>query len=691
MKFELLCGLFTFTFLNSFPQTTEDADVFNLEQVVVTGTDHAVKLQKSPIAVSVINVEEMKNSGMTNLQDVMSHISSSTTVQTNGMGTFVNFNGVSDDYILILVNGKKVSGDDRWNRISLDNVSRVEVMSGAASVLYGSDAIAGVVNVITKEDMSKVEATSFSKVMSKGRFSQDLGLGFNHKRFSTSTSYNHRQADNWQVNKYQAFEENGQQVLKLTGRPMSVGYRSENISQTFTWRFCDKFKMNLRGNYYDYLTSRPRTATYFTQKEKKDSTGTTYTYTPKVAYTYDIHHVSYDYGADAEWKVTDKSILFFDVHSDNFTSWYRYWQTAEEEEFEETRKETKLVEENIKGLFALGEKNSLSVGLNLIQDRLNSETDNIDNEKSNTENIYVQDEFRLNDYFNALAGLRFTYNDNFGTNLTPNIAFSGHVKNFHVKAGYAGGYKTPTLSQLYATDQAKTSSRYTVNNTGLKPEKNNFWNLNLSFSNKRVQAGVGGFFNQIYDMINYRTMTQAEIDGSESLTALRNEGWTTIRQRDNVDKALIKGFNFNLKLFLLYGLTLAGNYTLTDSEATTKQLNVETQKYEVETTPVDKSVRNVGHVSVAWDKKIKDNKLNISLNGFAQGKRYSSTYGYAAGYGQWDFSAKYAIVKNSFVLEPTVGIENIFNKKDESPWNSNFSTINPGRSVFVSLALKYKE
>lgn len=692
MKKKLLCGLFAFNIVTSFSQKSGPDSLALLDPVVVTGVDYASQLNKSSLNVSVINVDEMRNSGMTSLQEVMSHLSSSTTIQTNGMGTFVNFNGVSDDYMIVMVDGKKVTGDDRWSRISLDNVERIEVLTGAASVLYGTDAMAGVVNVITKNSGAGVEANSYTKVMSKGRLSQDLGLAFNHKRFSSSTSFNHRQADNWQVNHYQAFDENGQQVLKLTGRPMSMGYRSENVNQVFGWKFSDKFKVNIRGNYYDYLTARPRTATYFTQKSKKDADGNmTYDYTSKQAYTYDIHHVSYDYGADAEWKLSDKATLIFDVHSDNFTSWYNYWQTEKDEAKEETRKETRLVEENVKGVFDLGKKNRMSFGVNLLQDKLDSETDNIDGKKSNTENVYVQDELMLCEYFNALAGVRYTHNDNFGSNLTPNVAVSAHYEKFHFKAGYAGGYKTPTLSQLYATDQAKTSSRYTIYNTELKPERNNFWNVNLSFQGKHVQAGVGAFLNDIYDMINYRTMTQEEIDSDDHLLALYNEGWTTIRQRDNIDEARIKGLNFNLKLLLPAGFIVSGNYTLTDSEAKTQKLDSKTQKYMVEKNPVDKSVKNAGQVTISWDKRVKNNMLNLSLNGFAQDRRYSSTYGYAAGYGQWDFAAKYAINRNSFVLEPSVGIENLFDKRDKSPWNSNFSTINPGRSAFVGLALKFKE
>ncbi len=672
-------------------QTLDDSTHL-LSPIVVTGTGTSHYAETSPVAVSVIAVEDLKSVGATNLQDALSQLTTGITTQTNGMGTFVNFNGVSDNYILILENGQRISGDDRWDRISMDNIKRIEVFSGAASALYGSDAIAGVINIITTDNKEKVEASAYTKLLSKGRFSQDVNVDYRVRKFSGNTSFNHRQADNWQNNHYQEFEEGGNKVLKLTGRPMSVGYKNENISQRLNWKFNDKWNFHLRGNYYDYVTVRPKDATYFTQKSTKDSLGNmVYSYAPKKSYTYDLHHVSYDYGGGVKWKPSQKMHWLLDVHSDNFTSKYDYWQTSEEEAKEETRKRTRFVNENLKGVFQLTKHNQLSVGLDFVQEHLESETDNIDAENAYSQNVFVQDEVEVRKWLGAVAGVRYTYNNNFGNNFTPNIGLFLHHKGVQFRASYAGGYKTPTLSQLYATDQAKTTSRYTINNPDLDPEKSRFWNLNLAYGSKWVKSSVSVFINQIEDMINYRTLTKYEIENSGALTAIQNEGWKTIRQRSNIDKAEIKGASLNLKFFLPAGFTLGGSYTYTDTEAETKLLNAEKQTYEVEKTPVDKSVKNTGQVNIAWEKRWGKYGLNVCLNGYAQDQRYSSTYGYAPGYGQWDLSTRHSLHFEQFILEPGLGIENLFDKRDDSYWNSNYSTISPGRSLYVSLALKFKE
>ena len=148
----------------------------DLNPVVITGTGTYHRADNSPVAVKVITAKELKDAQVTTLQDALTKLTTTITTHTNGMGTFVNFNGVSDDYIVILENGKRVSGDDRWSRINMNNVRRIEVYSGAASALYGSDAIAGVINIITDDGREPVSASSFTKLMNHGRFDEEVNV-----------------------------------------------------------------------------------------------------------------------------------------------------------------------------------------------------------------------------------------------------------------------------------------------------------------------------------------------------------------------------------------------------------------------------------------------------------------------------------------------------------------------------------
>ena len=120
-----------------------------LNQVVVTGTGTHNRAQNAVVPVQVIASEELQRMHVTSLEDALKQLTSSVTSMTNGMGTTMMMNGLNEDYILILENGKRLTGDDRYTRINMANVKRREVLSGASSALYCSEAIGGVINIIT--------------------------------------------------------------------------------------------------------------------------------------------------------------------------------------------------------------------------------------------------------------------------------------------------------------------------------------------------------------------------------------------------------------------------------------------------------------------------------------------------------------------------------------------------------------
>lgn len=661
-----------------------------LNPVIITGTGTYHKAEDSPVAVKVISQKELKDTNAKNLQETLTKLTTNITTHTNGMGTAVNFNGVSDDYILILENGKKVTGDDRWNRISIDNIKRIEILPGAASALYGSEAIAGVINIITDDLYNGVQVSASTKMMSKGRYDHDINIDAKQGKFSTLTSFSHHQADNWQVNKYQAFMEGDKEVYKLTGRPMSMAFISNNVSEKIGWTLNEKWDFYAKGDYNDYHTARNRNATYFTQKITTDKTTgeKSYSYTPKTAYSYDLQHNSYNIGAGTRWVPNKDTHIYLDIYTDNFSSAYDHWQTNEEEAYKETRKCTHYFNETLKGIFRLDNHNKVSAGLEMIQESLNSISDNINKESTFTYNAFGQDEVTITKNLQTVIGLRFTNNNNFGSHITPNIALFYHINGISLRASYAGGYRTPSLSQLFATDQAKTTARYTINNINLKPEKNHFWNLNAEYSNTWANINVTTFINDISDMINYRTIPMNEIETDDHLMSLYNEGWTTIRQRDNIDKAKVKGFSVNVKLLLPYGFMINGGYSYNDAKATTKTLNDKTQEYDETVTPVDKSIRNIANVNLSWYHQWHNYCMNVCINSHIQGERYSSTYGFAPAYQQWNICSRHTISLPHITLEPSIGIDNVFNKKDTSYWNANFSTVSPGRSLEIGLTVR---
>ena len=655
----------------------------NLGQVVITGTGTHRRMSNSPVPIQVITAKDLGNANVTSLEDALVKLTPNVTTMTNGMGTTLSLNGMNEDYMLLLENGKRLTGDDRYTRINIGNVKRIEILSGAASALYGSDAIGGVINIITDDAKNTVNVSNYTHYTSKGRFSENINADINSGKFSSYTSYQRREADNWQVNE---LDENGYK----TGRPMSTGFISDNISQRFAYNATDRLSFYVRGNYYNYNTRRPETATYFKKGKKKDEDGKPI-YEETQAYTYNMLHDTYTYGAGAKYMINKSAYIDADFFADNYTSKYDYFLKSGDFERgdKETRKKTRYYNATVKGIFKPNSWNKVSTGIEYINENFSSESDNISFKNMYTFALFAQDEITILRDLQAVVGVRYLYNENFKNYATPNVALMYKIDHFNFRASYATGYRAPTLSQLYATDEAKTASRYTIGNPNLKPEKSNFFSLNGEYTCSRFSIAATGFYNDIKDMINYRVLSDEEIQ-QMGLGEL-HEQFSTIRQRDNVDRSKIKGISVNANFYLGAGLTLGGGYIYTDTEAKTLEHDSKTNKDVVVITPVDKSVKNAANVHARWDHDWNNYHLNVNLSGHIQGERYSSTYGYAPKYQQWDLNTRHTFNLDAFILEPGIGIENIFNKRDNRPWNSNFSTINPGRAVYVSLAVKFKK
>lgn len=655
----------------------------NLGQVVITGTGTHRRMSNSPVPIQIITAKDLGNANVTSLEDALVKLTPNVTTMTNGMGTTLSLNGMNEDYMLLLENGKRLTGDDRYTRINIGNVKRIEILSGAASALYGSDAIGGVINIITDDAKNTVNVSNYTHYTSKGRFSENINADINSGKFSSYTSYQRREADNWQVNDT---DENGYK----TGRPMSTGFMSDNISQRFAYNATDRLSFYVRGNYYNYNTRRPETATYFKKGKKKDEDGKPI-YEETQAYTYNMLHDTYTYGAGAKYMINKSAYIDADFFADNYTSKYDYFLKSGDFERgdKETRKKTRYYNATVKGIFKPNSWNKVSTGIEYINENFSSESDNISFKNMYTFALFAQDEITILRDLQAVVGVRYLYNENFKNYATPNVALMYKIDHFNFRASYATGYRAPTLSQLYATDEAKTASRYTIGNPNLKPEKSNFFSLNGEYTCSRFSIAATGFYNDIKDMINYRVLSDEEIQ-QMGLGEL-HEQFSTIRQRDNVDRSKIKGISVNANFYLGAGLTLGGGYIYTDTEAKTLEHDSKTNKDVVVITPVDKSVKNAANVHARWDHDWNNYHLNVNLSGHIQGERYSSTYGYAPKYQQWDLNTRHTFNLDAFILEPGIGIENIFNKRDDRPWNSNFSTINPGRAVYVSLAVKFKK
>ena len=620
-----------------------------LGQVVVTGTGTHHLMKNSPVPVNVITSRELSNAGISTLDEALQKLTPSFSNMTNGMGTTLSLNGLPEKYFVFLENGRRMGGDNTYERIDVSRIKRIEILSGASSALYGTNAVGGVVNIITNDVKHAVNLSSDTRYTSHGRFTQSIAADVNTGRFGSYTSYRRSQAESWQLSPY---ERNKKDSLVETQKVASAGFHSDNVNQRFTYDATDRLSFQLRGGYFRNITRRPA-----------------------AAYDYDLQHRTYSWGAGVKYLLSPDAYITADYQADFFSSRYNFlnasktYKTQPGDEL--VRKRTRNQQANVKGIFNLGERNKVSVGVEYLADMLSSPTENISHKTAYTAAIFAQDEITITRQLRALAGVRYLYHEFFKSYATPNVALMYGQGGLNLRASYAAGFRAPTLSELYASETTKAVDRITIGNLNLKPEKSDYFSLNAEYAHSRFTVSTNFFYNRIRDMIDYRTIATGE-------EAKKKYGHEEVRQRDNVYKAEVRGINVAAQAYLGAGFRIGAGYTHLDTK------DDETGR------PIDKSLRNAANVNAQWTRTWGGYTMNIYLNGRINSERFSKTYGYAPAYQVWDLNTRHTFTLRSVILEPGVGIENLFNYTDDRPYNFNYATLTPGRSVYVSLSIKFR-
>lgn len=146
----------------------------SIPEIVVTGTGTEHYLKDAPVQTEVISRKMLDSYAGATLEDILSGLCASFDFSAGDMGANMQLGGLGNGYILILVDGKKMHGDvggqNNLGLIDPARIERIEIVKGAASALYGSDAIAGVVNIILKKHRENILIENTSRGGSYGEF-----------------------------------------------------------------------------------------------------------------------------------------------------------------------------------------------------------------------------------------------------------------------------------------------------------------------------------------------------------------------------------------------------------------------------------------------------------------------------------------------------------------------------------------
>lgn len=653
--------------------------VYTLNPVVVTGSGHHQRLKSTATPVHVLSSQEIHEQGITTFDGALTRMMPQVSMAPNSMGTFLRLNGLGNKYILILINGQKVTGDISsnvdLNRINMERVKRIEVLDGAASSLYGSDAIAGVINIITDQPTGQlVSVTSNTRVSGHGVFTENVTLDIYKDGFGSYTSFSHDRANSYQNNDLE-YVKGSDTETQQTIAPFFTGYRANNVGQKFTYSPNERLAMNAGIDYFRKITDRPNT--------NPDVTGGT---------DYEMRYRGLRWNVGAIYKFTKKNSLQADFTMDRFQYGKEYDVETKDYaigDYVQSKKQ-RCMEFQMKAIFGFMKNSTTIFGADWRQDYLTATSGNID-QNVYTLAAYAQHEQQLFRNFTATVGLRLTQHKTFNTHLTPKATLMYAPGNFRFRATYSAGFRAPGLDEIYyhyfSVNRGKPQIIF--GNDKLSPEKSNYFSLNAEYRTNVIAVSVTGYFNRINDMVVRQNidvddaslaMLQAEFPEMTADQAAKLERYSLYQ---NSDKGDVKGLQVNVSANMFPGFNLSANYAYT--YARTKSGD--------EWTPLERSIRNAATVAANYYHSWGNYGLNVNLNGRLQSKTYYPGYEDAPGFGIWNINTSHSFTGlKHLLLEPSIGLDNIFNKVDRRIDSSDrkYALFTPGRMLVFGLKIKFK-
>ena len=652
---------------------------YNLNPVVVTGSGHHQRLKSTATPVRVLSSQEIHEQGISTFDGALTRMMPQVSMSPNSMGTFLRLNGLGNKYILILINGQKLTGDISnnvdLNRINMSRVKRIEVLDGAASSLYGSDAIAGVINIITDQPTQNlVSVTSDTRISGHGQLTENVTLDIYKNGFGSYTSFSHDQADSYRNNDLE-YVKGSDTETQQTIAPFFTGYRSKIIGQKFTYAPTEQLALNAGLDYSYKITDRPET--------RPDITG---------GLDYEMRYKGFRWNVGGIYKFTAKNSLQATFTVDRFRYGKEYdveTKTNHVSDYVQSKKQ-RMMDGEVKAILGLMKNSTTIFGADWRKDYLSATSGDI-NQHVYTLAAYAQHEMKFLKDFTATLGLRLTHHETFKNHLTPKATLMYAPGNFRFRATYSAGFRAPGLDELYyhyfSVNRGK--AQISFGNQDLSPEKSNYFSLNAEYRSQTIAVSVTGFINRINDMV----VKQNVKVNATSLDMLRKEFPEMTDDQaakleqyalyQNSDKGDVKGIQLNVSANIFSGFNLSANYVYTYARS----------KNGEEWTPLERSIRHAATIAANYHHVWGRYGLNVNLNGRLQSKTYYPSYEDAPGFGVWNLHTTHSFdVARWAFLEPSIGVDNLFGKVDCRIDSSarKYALYSPGRMLVIGLKVRFK-
>ncbi len=481
-----------------------EPDPRTLNELVVTGQISPQSVRNSVYNVRIINQEQIRLRGATSLQSILStelgmRFSNDLTLGT----TDVELMGMSGQNVKILLDGVPVidrgSTRESLGQIDINNVEKIEIVEGPMSVSYGSDALAGVINIITRKNPSSTPVTltarvqeetagdEYSPFSGEGTHHQALGLAWQNQRFDAAAGLTRNFFGGWQGS--------------ATGRKMEwmpkeqylpyaqLGYRTDAYSIWYRFNGTKETLKSLGDTYTNTNTSHESatdqfyiTKRWFHQLQSEYQLNPRHSLSLAAAYT--------DYSRSTQTTeidlVTDRRTLSLSGSQDESVFSSGFFRFTGQHRFNPTISLQHGIEANLNS--ASGERIEGSPEINDYA-------------------YFASSEIKIGSKINLRPGLRFIHNSVYDAPpVIPSINTKFTLaKGLDLRAAYARGFRSPALRELYFTFfDASHSIR---GNENLRAETSDSYNAYLSYQaidrqDLRLNTTLGTFYNVFDNLIS---------------------------------------------------------------------------------------------------------------------------------------------------------------------------------------------
>jgi len=512
------------------------------DTVVVTASRTEQEVKETPSAVEVITREDIDKMGAESLAQALK-LAIGIDIQENAMvGNHSAIRGMNTNQTLILIDGRRIRTENtsatmnyyELQRVNMDDVERIEIVRGAASSLYGSEALGGVINIIRKRPANAQAALTLDWTTRQSDQGIRLDSGKVGK-WAFSTSFKHMDVrqrgtdagSNMYGKKYFFNIDGRMDVAKNKWLDVFFDYlkedlyKKDSLTQGTSYdhdRFSTGMKYSGRDSRGDYEMQA-----YYTYFDKNQRTRVRRS--GSLSSFDDMKYNSLIFDGRRSMQIAPNHLLTVGGE-------YR------KEDYESTR--------------IRGSKRTTLEGV----------TNQFGDSSMNFAALYVQDEWVASPRWTVIPSVRWDYNDVFGSEVTGKLGTTYKMsKGLRFKANVGTAYRAPTASELYFDWRHSASAIINVHiigNPDLKPEKSLNFDIGIEGERGKTSGKLTYFHNKVDDLIDSK-MVRTRLPGFPPRFL-----FTSTYQ--NIDKATIQGLEFEAKQELGSGFALRGLYTYLDAQ-----------------------------------------------------------------------------------------------------------------------------